>query len=568
MENNYKRTIAGSVGAGVGALFNAQGRKYYILEHKTDSKYHHAGESQKIIVDQIELGRDSSCQVRFDESMETVSRKHAAIVRDGENYKLVALSQTNATLVNGQPIQGEWHLNSGDEIRLSSRGPVMGFIMPQGKASMVNSIGLTERMNLFRQQALRPYKNALAVLAIVLVLAIGGLVAWNVYQASQYEAKLNAAQQQLAKVGDAIDDKALEIAELENTINQNKAMSAAQLASARAQLAAAKEEQQRLVEQQSQLASDLETLKENPVAEVSTPDAVAPVVEESEVVANLEFANIEDCYSAIYYVQLDEITIFTKDNAELKSYKTDTQIIGGTGFMLSDGRFVTAHRTIEPWAFREYRNTEIARDHNGAVVTLGEIRALEQNGKYKVVANYTAYSPAGTNFKFRNTDMTHRDEKQIVESYNEEVVRIANKYYYRLLKERELKVRFWKDSENGNDWATMAKSEQLHTVKGLLYDEAVSLSPVAPTEVAVVGFPKKEGFVSSHKVEPVKYPNNINVTGLNDVKVIELSSRRYQPGNDGAPVFQNINGQWTVIGILSHTDSADRDVVVPISYAK
>ena len=79
---NYKRTLAGSVGAGMGALMGASGRTYFILEHKTSSKYHQAGESQKIIVDQVELGRDASCQVRFDESFETVSRKHAAIVRD------------------------------------------------------------------------------------------------------------------------------------------------------------------------------------------------------------------------------------------------------------------------------------------------------------------------------------------------------------------------------------------------------------------------------------------------------------------------------------------------------
>ena len=63
---NYKRTLAGSVGAGMGALMGASGRTYFILEHKTSSKYHQAGESQKIIVDQVELGRDASCQVRFD----------------------------------------------------------------------------------------------------------------------------------------------------------------------------------------------------------------------------------------------------------------------------------------------------------------------------------------------------------------------------------------------------------------------------------------------------------------------------------------------------------------------
>ena len=70
---NYKRTLAGSVGAGMGALMGASGRTYFILEHKTSSKYHQAGESQKIIVDQVELGRDASCQVRFDESFEQLA---------------------------------------------------------------------------------------------------------------------------------------------------------------------------------------------------------------------------------------------------------------------------------------------------------------------------------------------------------------------------------------------------------------------------------------------------------------------------------------------------------------
>ena len=68
MDNQYKRTLAGSVGAGMGAIFNGNGRSYYILEHKTATEYHNVGESQKIIVDQVELGRDSSCQVRFSSS--------------------------------------------------------------------------------------------------------------------------------------------------------------------------------------------------------------------------------------------------------------------------------------------------------------------------------------------------------------------------------------------------------------------------------------------------------------------------------------------------------------------
>ena len=200
METNYKRTVAGSVGAGMAAVFNASGRQYYILEHKTESLYHHAGESQKIIVDQVELGRDSACQVRFDEAFETVSRRHAAIVKDGENWKIIPLSQTNPTIVNGTPIQNEQILNSGDEIRLSTRGPLMGFIIPQGKQSLVSSIGMTERLSLFRQQALRPYKRALWIMAVILVLAIAGLVTWNVLQAKKFDQELETKQQQIEQV--------------------------------------------------------------------------------------------------------------------------------------------------------------------------------------------------------------------------------------------------------------------------------------------------------------------------------------------------------------------------------
>ena len=199
-QNSYKRTVA----AGMGAIFNGSGRTYYILEHKTSSKYHQAGETQKIIIDQIELGRDASCQVRFDESLDTVSRKHAAIVKEGNGWKLVHLSQSNPTLVNGQPIQGQYFLQSGDEIQLSAGGPRMGFIQPQGAQALTSSIKLTERMNLFRQQALRPYRTAIWVLAGLLLLSICGFGAWN-YKLTQDNQELMAQAEQLIQQSADLD---------------------------------------------------------------------------------------------------------------------------------------------------------------------------------------------------------------------------------------------------------------------------------------------------------------------------------------------------------------------------
>ena len=56
----YKNSFSGIVGSGLGSLFGGSGKQYFILEHKINSRFHKAGESQEIIVDRIELGRDSS----------------------------------------------------------------------------------------------------------------------------------------------------------------------------------------------------------------------------------------------------------------------------------------------------------------------------------------------------------------------------------------------------------------------------------------------------------------------------------------------------------------------------
>lgn len=258
METNYKRTVAGSVGAGMAAVFNASGRQYYILEHKTESLYHHAGESQKIIVDQVELGRDSSCQVRFDETFETVSRRHAAIVKEGDNWKIIPLSQTNSTIVNGQPIQGDRVLNSGDEIRLSSKGPLIGFIIPQGKQSLVSSIGMTERLNLFRQQALQPYKRALWAMAVLLVLAVGGLVTWNVLQAKKYDAELQVKQEQIEQVQQNLNQSDELIDALNVELENAEARTAAERIRIQQKLRDAQAERESLIQKAEALSSELQ----------------------------------------------------------------------------------------------------------------------------------------------------------------------------------------------------------------------------------------------------------------------------------------------------------------------
>ena len=614
---NYKRTLAGSVGAGVGAIFSASGRTYYILEHKTTTGYHNAGDSDKIIVDQVELGRDSSCQVRFDESCETVSRKHAAIVREGDGWKIIPLSQTNATYVNSVPVQGERKLNSGDEIRLSSHGPVMGFIVPQGASSLVKSIGMTERMNLFRKQALAPYKKGLTILTVLLAIVIIGAVVAGVLGGQKIVEQGNVIAEQgknlavledqraelekgLLNQRDELDKQYEKIMEQEDYVNDlqkqieekeaerlaaEQAMaeaSAAERAALQAQIDAANEaaeaakknaaaaasqlrQYKKAADEQSAAIKDLEKqIKETETAIVKAEVApAAPAAEKAAAVAekaaapaeNALFSNIEDCYSAVYYIQMDNVQVY--DRSGTLKYQFDmTDFVGGTGFMLDDGTFVTARRVVEPWFY--YTSTSIGKDEYGQHWTLGYLQYLTYYG-WKIDANFTAYSPAKTSFKFRTSEMSTRE----ITSKTKVTDVVPAKHIRKLVKSNARDLFVYDDSKN--DWATLGKSEQLASVKGLKSAPAASATLNSGDAVIALCYPYNEGFKNSLKVNPELRKNTVNSPDLNNVGVIELATKRYYKGADGAPVLVQIDGVWTVVGILGHTDlESDRDFAAPI----
>ena len=405
-QGNYKRTVAGSVGAGMGAIFNASGRTYYILEHKTQSKYHNIGESQKIIIDQVELGRDASCQVRFDQ--DTVSRKHAAIVRNGNNWELIHLSTTNPTLVNGRPIEGSYYLQSGDEIQLSVGGPRMGFIQPQGKQGLTSSIRLTERMNLFRQQALAPYKKAIWTLAILLLLTILGFGAWNLYlhkQNSELREQQQAAIETISSLDGQIGDLEAQIAAAEKSAADAQAAAnrrsggtviyrggggnSAELANLRRQLDELKAQRQSAVAHLDQINIEL---GEEPAS------IVPPVIKDPNVTPGQNPENKDDgqrpssasdarsYYGSIYRIIVDNITIEDRSGVSHPSNISTSKIDCGSGFITPSSAFVTARQNIQPWIYVDGNTPSTDwRRRLAAVFALGN----------DIIINYSAYSTDG-----------------------------------------------------------------------------------------------------------------------------------------------------------------------------
>jgi len=160
-----------TIGAGFKALGGAS-MSAYTLEFLTQSGSRRPGTTETIVVPHAEMGRDRTCAIRFDASEKTVSRKHAAISSEGGQYYITPLSQTNQTFVNGAAINGRVPLTNGSEIQLSSSGPRMRFLAAQTKTSTMR---LTQRMQMFASQSLRPYRRAVWSLAIILILSFGGL---------------------------------------------------------------------------------------------------------------------------------------------------------------------------------------------------------------------------------------------------------------------------------------------------------------------------------------------------------------------------------------------------------
>lgn len=322
MENKtvqYKRTLKGSIGAGVSALFNGNGRRFYILEHKDASRYHKAGESQKIIIDEVELGRGSNCQVRFDESFPTVSRRHAAIIKDGDRWKLVQLSKINSTFLNGRPVADEWYLENGDEIQLSVGGPRLGFIVPAGKQSLVSSIKMTERLELFRKQALAPYKRAIAAMAILIVLlsCSGGYKLYDLHQQNLYLSK----QQEMLKADN--DTLHSEIVKQASTI------------------VAQADDINKLVQKNKNLGGQIIKLRKDL----------------DKINGGTQIEDLDEYSKDVYFIGLKGYTI-TSPDGETATLEPGDSIWGenvlfrsGTGFICNDGTFITARHVVEPWLF-------------------------------------------------------------------------------------------------------------------------------------------------------------------------------------------------------------------------
>jgi pSer/pThr/pTyr-binding forkhead associated (FHA) protein len=74
----------------------------------------------------ISIGRHPSCHLRFSADLTYISRQHAEIVREGNQFKLIDHS-ANGTFVNGKKVK-EVFLKDGDVLMFGEGGPQVSFL--------------------------------------------------------------------------------------------------------------------------------------------------------------------------------------------------------------------------------------------------------------------------------------------------------------------------------------------------------------------------------------------------------------------------------------------------------
>lgn len=484
------------MGSGIRNVFSPTGKSYYVLEHRASSRFHQAGEQQKIIVDNVVIGRDSSCQVRYDDDFKTVSRKHASIVRDGDRWKLVQLSATNSTFVNGVKVVSEQFLNNGDEIQISANGPKLVFTIP-GNASQpggnMGDLGLTARLQLYSQQALKPYRRALIAGGIALLLAIGGLV-WVMLKVDDMEDRIN----QMAHNIDQGMKRQMEV--IDSVENELRNVDA-------------------------QLADSIR-------GAYSAANRAISLAHSAQMAAGPAPGVFEQLSKHVYFIQV-----------VLELEGQQISVCSGTAFMLKGGKLVTARHCVDLGyaTLSEIQNS-------GATATLNTLVNY-----YKEQVKVTIFGVSGSghtiqipvNLKNPNWRMgnTEQAEGRIeIEDENGE--------------SQEYPVLYNVNLPGDDDWAYIQTSEK----DGLDFDPTLSTNLKVGTPVQMLGFPLGMGtepIEVTGAVNPVYSTGKVGYTGLYSANgCILLDNAEVNSGNSGGPAFAlNNNGKVVVIGIVSGMDA-------------
>jgi len=502
IKRNEKRSFSNTISAGFKSI-RGKGRTFYNIEFKNSTQLHRAGSSKEIIVDYIEIGRSPKCQIKFGEDCQTVSRSHCAIIKEGNDYFVKHLSSVNPTLINGKPVANKWYLHSGDEIQLSYGGPVIGFNIPAN--NFTNSIPLTRRLSLFREQAMRPYKRAIAILSTILLLTISSFIYYAIIQSK----KMEMAENVIAETKKVVENLNDTIKKTGNIITD---------------LQASQAESYRIIKKIKNQILEGYNNKEG----VKSKGSIISVSDSNSKPAT----TYEKLFPSVFYIYAVEVEVII--DGERKRRDGDWS---GTGFLLNDGRFVTARHVIEPWYYAKLGDNE---DDNKTII----FENLLASSGSKVNATFKAISSSGQELSFSSDDFDINrsdDTKEKIDIEQGSVVFTRGSFI--------------------EDWAVTRLSNR----SDLGIDPILSKTLPMGTNIFTLGFPYGMG-ASKTEIAP-RYSNfTVSASGLSN-GLINISGTSFSPGNSGGPVFFKNEENYSVVGIVS-AHLGTQGFIIPINKIK
>ena len=458
----------------------------YTLEYLSPGRRKKIGAFETVLMPFAEIGRAGSCIVQFGDDYPTVSRKHAAIERRGNDYFLIHLSQTNPTLLNGVPVEKESVIKNGDEIQLSMEGPKLRFnATPTGTANM----GFTRKIGLVTKQAIKPYRT-LVLSLLVLITVIGGVGGWVIYHQNK---KVLILQSDLQKAEERRVQDSIKLAEQFEKQTEATASKLEVLLNSNAQNIA-------LINQLNKKIDDLE------------PREI--IIQPSGITFYEQFRE------NIYFLEVIEIIVSMPDGTSQKVNMRWT----GTAFLCSDGKLVTARHCIQGW---RYSQDEISQVLNFAELNGGKLfirfRATAINNWFE--------------FDYSKVILDDSNDKTLTQSI--ELVRGRRKEKHNI---------YFKYAHDwSSDWAYF-QTDKTSIVEN---DTDLSTRLKAGQKVYILGFSLGKGGPTEGKVNPLFSESSIGQDGISSSGLITITSRSFEQGNSGGPVFVQVGDGFKVIGIVS-----------------
>jgi pSer/pThr/pTyr-binding forkhead associated (FHA) protein len=439
-----------------------------ILKYLNNSRDYKMGQEQTIASDHIVIGRDSTCEVRYSDKYDTVSRIHASISKRGEDWELKNLSKSNPTLINGAPVKKSWYLSSGDVIQFSFEGPKIQFNVPSPseKKSIPWSV-------VIKEQVIRPYKKYVVAASVFFALVISSLV------------------YVIVKQGQTIEQQITDIASIK------------ELTEGQAEAAAAK-------------LDSLQEIYQNQI--------------EREKKANRPIGEkIAPYFNDIWYIYALGVELEFEGETEY----VDDYEWSGTGFLLDDGRLITAGHVVRPWLFG------VDDDDQRKIIS-----NVLDNGLGRVRADFVAISPDGKKINF-STQNVHSSNQRTSRDLDFD----GNTY--------SLKEVDWE-----HDWAWIQTK-----YKGKLSASYTTSSKLdISNKLHILGYPYSLG-ISEKGMTPLYSSSDVSSKGLSD-GMIQLTNRNFEHGNSGGPALFEENGKLKVVGIVSSGIGSSLGFLVPISKVK